>query len=76
MYVEVSVVVDGALEETETFRDESLMLDYVRTVQDEANGHGYRTEVYVLEHDHEPADCSCVQYVQDHRPRWTFNGDE
>jgi hypothetical protein len=74
-YADVSVVVDGALEEEHRFTDEALMTDYIRTVQDEAEGHGYRTEVFILEHDHEPAECECIQYVQDHKPAYTFNAN-
>ena len=76
MYVDVSVIIDGALEEDERFHDEALLLDYVRTIQDEQAGHGYPAEVYVLEHEHEEPngddECACAQYLQDHRPSYTF----
>jgi hypothetical protein len=46
----------------------------VSQVRDEARDHGYLTELYVVEHEHEPmAECSCVQYLTDHHPTYTWN---
>jgi hypothetical protein len=74
-YAEVTVIVDGAFEESETFHDEALLSHYIAAIQDEAEGHGYPTEVYVLwhEHDDEGEECECVQYVTDHRPYASWN---
>jgi hypothetical protein len=41
MYADVSVIVDGALGESETFTDYLLLEEYVRTIEEEAAGHGY-----------------------------------
>jgi ABC-type molybdenum transport system ATPase subunit/photorepair protein PhrA len=73
-YAEVSVVVDGGLDEERTFYDETLMRDFLATVEGEAKDHGYPTEVFVLHHEHEPMDeCACVQYLQDHKPFAEYN---
>jgi len=72
MYADVTVIVDGAVEEEERFTDEAMMRDYIAGIEEEQVGHGYPVEVYVIEHDHAPAECECHQYVQDGRPRFTF----
>jgi hypothetical protein len=74
MHADVSVVVDGALEEDETFFDYALMEQYLSEVEADAVDHGYLTEVYVVWHDHEPGDCDCIQYLTDHHPTYTYNG--
>lgn len=74
MYAEVEVIVEGALEESETFSDDVLMCDYVRQVGEDAESHGHPTEVYILYHEHSPAaDCQCVQYVVSHKPDYAWN---
>jgi hypothetical protein len=75
MYADVSVIVDGALGESETFTDYLLLEEYVRTIEEEAAGHGYPTEVYVVEHNHalDVDDCACVQYLTDHHPQYAYN---
>lgn len=75
-YVTITVVVAGALELEEDFFDYALAEQAIRDAAEAAEGDGYRTEVYVLEHEHEPGECECAQFVTDHRPRWTFPGDE
>jgi len=77
MYAEVTVIVDGALEESQTFHDEALMRDFIDTIREEAEGHGYLTEVFVMYHDHaDGIDCECAQYVTDHHPTYTYNGEK
>ena len=75
-YADVSVVVDGALEESASFYDYAVLDAFIQTIREEAEGDGYRTEVYVLLHDHSPdvEECACSQYVQDHNPEYVFNG--
>ena len=74
-YADVSVIVDGALEEERTFHDETLMNDYLRQIKDEAAADGIRTEVYVLWHEHDDMDeCECIQYVTDHHPYAVYDG--
>lgn len=77
-YADVTVIIDGAVEEEHTFSDEAFMLDYIRTIQDEAGSHGYLTEVYILNHEHSLTDdeCGCVEYLQDHSPAYRFNAKD
>ena len=72
-YADVSVIVDGALDESETFFDCLVMGEYLESIQSEAKSHGYPTSVFVLYHEHEETDegCDCIQYLQDHHPWWT-----
>ena len=27
-------------------------------------------EVFIVEHEHEPSECACVQFLTDHSPYW------
>ncbi len=80
MYVDASVVVEGAVEEDATFHDYLLFEEWLRGVEEDAAGHGYLTEVYVIEHEHddlkEDEECACVQYLTDHHPAYVYNGPE
>lgn len=73
-FAEVTVVVDGAVEETATFYDYAILTEFVNEVEDDARGHGYRTEIYVQYHDHEDeGECECAQFEQDHSPYLVVN---
>jgi len=73
-YADVDVIVNGALEESRTFHDETLMNHYIGEIEDEASDHGYLTEVYVVWHEHDDdIECECVQYLTSHKPYATFN---
>jgi hypothetical protein len=74
-YADVTVIVDGALEEQQSFTDYLLQNEYIEQIKAEALGDGYPTEIYVLEHDHDPNDdyCACAQYRTDHHPYWSHN---
>lgn len=43
----VDVIVNGALEESATFTDETLMADFIAGVREDAEGDGYPTEVFI-----------------------------
>jgi len=76
MYIDASVIVDGALEEDATFTDYLVFEDWLKGIERDARSHGYRTEVYVIEHAHpleDGADCACVQYLTSHHPAHVFN---
>jgi hypothetical protein len=74
MYAEVTVIVDGALDQEATFTDYLLQEQFVDGVREDAEADGYPTEVFVIEHEHAPgAECECVQYVTDHHPRYAWN---
>lgn len=74
-YADVTVVVDGAVEQEEQFTDYLLLEQFIDGVREDAEGDGYPTEVYVLYHEHEPGEdeCTCVQYVTDHHPQYQWN---
>lgn len=76
MYIDVSVVVNGALEESDTFLDYLVFEDWLESLKADAESHGYLTEVYAVEHDHPLSEdeCTCVQYLTDHHPAYIFNG--
>ena len=77
MYAEVTVLVEGALEEVETFTEEAKLDDYIETWREDAEGSGYPCEVFVTYHEHRPLDadeeCHCHQYLTDHRPTYAWN---
>lgn len=72
MYADVTVVVEGAVEEDRRFFDSALLQEFIEELRREQQDSGYNFAI-VLEHDHDPtADCSCVEYLQDHRPTYEF----
>ncbi len=77
MYADVIVIVDGAVEDEECFRDYLVMAEFVQTIADEAASHGYPTEIYVVHHEHDDLgpdeECACVQHLSDHRPKYAYN---
>ncbi len=74
-YAEVEVIVNGALEETEYFHDETLMHSFINEIKREATDHGYSTDIYVLWHGHnmDSEECFCSQYQIDGRPVLCLN---
>lgn len=80
-YTEVTVIVDGALEESENFgggKAEAARFDaFLARVEAEAEADGLLTEVYTLDHPHaeDAEECACAQYATDHHPAWTFNAE-
>lgn len=75
-YADVTVLVDGELENDETFFDETLMREFFAEIESDAEGHGYPTAIYVVYHDHNHRECECVQYLTDHKPAFTFNSKD
>jgi hypothetical protein len=74
MYAEVTVIVDGAMEDCEIFHDDTLLSEFVDTIREEAESDGYPTQIFVQYHDHEVADdCECAQFETDHHPAYSFN---
>jgi len=78
-YVEATVIVEGALDETRVFGEgDAEKLDDFEAEVEEAAKDGLATELYVLRHDHEPLtegdeDCACAQYLTDHLPARSWN---
>ena len=75
MYADVTVVVDGAEEQHETFTDYLLLDQFIDGIREDAESDGYHTEVFVLWHEHEMSadECACAQYVTDHHPQHEWN---
>jgi hypothetical protein len=74
MYAEVTVIIDGAVETEEIYHDQVFMDHCLESIAEDALGHGYPTEVYIMYHDHAfGMDCECIQYVADHRPVFQYN---
>lgn len=72
VFSEVTVLVDGAVDECAVFFDYALEAAFIEDVKEEAEGHGYPTKIHVLYHDFHDFDveCECAQYETDHRPVW------
>lgn len=80
MFVDVTVIVDGAVDETATIFDSALLDLFHNEVSEDAKAHGYHTEVYELWHDHplfdddgEAIDCECIQFETHHHPIKEYN---
>jgi hypothetical protein len=72
-YAEVEVIVNGALDSTETFFDETLLSERIEQIRQDAESDGYPTEVFITHHEHDPRECECAQYVTDHHPAYSWN---
>jgi hypothetical protein len=78
-----TVIVDGALAVDEIILEakdvQARILDIAKEAyaDGQEDGDGFDTEVYLLWHEHAPTveDCSCVQYLTDHHPAYTFPAD-
>lgn len=81
-YYDVSVIVEGALDDDRVFGglggsldDGPSLEEYVAQVSRKAEADGLETEVYVRYHGHELEieECSCAQYETDHFPKYHWN---
>lgn len=82
-YTEVTLIIDGALSETEIFKadqkGDEKFARWVAGVKQDVNtaariaGSTTKVEIYILNHAHENdgEDCECIQYINDHHPYWT-----
>lgn len=77
MYAEVTVIVDGALDQEHTFDDYQVMQEYIDILRDLSMDDGQATEVYIQYHDHGISDdeCMCAQYETDHKPAYSWNAE-
>lgn len=73
--IETELIVDGALDEHQTFDDASAFAQYADGVRDDyaLNGDGTEWELYALQHGHDGylEDCSCAQYETSGKPYWS-----
>jgi hypothetical protein len=78
-YTEAYVVVEGAQDEEEVFEDtpgvSKRFRAWLKRIQTAAKEDGLKTEIYTIYHGHanDGEECSCVQYLTDHRPDYVFN---
>jgi hypothetical protein len=71
-YAEASLIVEGALDETATFHDVTLLDHWASSVLNECKADGLSAEVFVIWHEHsEGIECECVQYLTDHHAYMT-----
>lgn len=79
-YTEITVLVGGAVEQSETFNYDDIfevvkLYGFIADTQKEAEDHPELIELYELWHDHDELgqdeECVCVQYLTDHKPFWT-----
>lgn len=77
-YTEITVIVGGAVDQTETFDYDDIfevvkLYGFIADTQREAAEHPELIELYELKHDHDKdvEECMCIQYVTDHKPFWT-----
>lgn len=77
-YAEVTVIVDGVQESFDTFYDYNYLNLWLDEIREDALGHGYPTEVYVMYHEHAATEeeCACAQYITDHHPAYSYNTGE
>jgi hypothetical protein len=81
-YTEVTVVVDGTLEEVAQFPDDATeqqeeFLEEQKELGETEAGAGCHTAIFVDHHPHEmEADCQCAQYATDHKPDFEYGAPE
>jgi hypothetical protein len=68
-YIEAELVVYGALDESNVFYTWAEFENYLKQVQQDESLSD--AELFILEHEHEPSECECVQFVTNHRPYWS-----
>lgn len=74
-YWEVSVIIAGALDQTEEFTDREDVEEFLTNLRACALAEDFTAEVYVQYHGHAPtvSECACAQYETDHKPDHIFN---
>ena len=76
-FIEASLVIDGSVSEDHVFNNQRDFDRWFHEIQFCAAGPQLTAsvmwEIYMLVHEHDVRveDCTCVQYVTDHRPFWS-----
>ena len=75
-YVDVTAIVEGALEDQDIFFDYAILGAWLSEWEAEAGADGILVEIYVLWHEHENdgEECICAQYEASTQPTHTFDG--
>lgn len=73
-YADVTVVWEGAVDETATFTTDAQVQKFADQVLSDATTKKAEVKIFVLWHNHaEDMDCECVQFVQDGRPTYSHD---
>ncbi len=70
---QVWTTVEGALDRDETVADAAAADELAGSLSLAYRDQGLAYEVFVLAHYCAHEDCECVQWSQDHRPRYSYN---
>ena len=73
-YTELTTIVEGALESTQTFtdeQDEQMDNSIEATKQFARDNSDMDVQIYKLHHDHEQSECECIQFLTDYSPYWS-----
>ena len=76
-YADVTVIVNGALDEEERFYDPETADQFILETQGDLSRDYLKSDIenaqiFTLEHSHMPRECVCVQYLTDHDPVWSI----
>ena len=73
-YYEVTVIVEGAVDRSETIETERVVNLFIDEVENEAKLDGKETDVFIQFHDHSLSvdDCVCAQYKLSGKADYTF----
>ena len=78
MITEVTVTIDGALDDVRFFHTDGQLNAYYRRLEDDAQylPVGTLMLAYEVPHPHDDfrEECACVQYLQDHSPVRQYEG--
>ena len=85
-YTEIYVLVNGEMDETEEVSGHANTVAALQRMENRAKGFIGHSDValYVLPHTHElesgtnemTHECDCVQWLTDHRPRFSWSFDD
>lgn len=68
-YTEVTLIVEGALEDSWLWADAYNAEIQAERLARELAGKGLEYDIYLTDHEHsEYLECDCIQYLTDHRP--------
>lgn len=75
-YTEVTVIVNGAVDQAETCQNPRSVARICNEVASWAHDHpDLPVQIFLLHHEHalSTEECSCIQYLSDYGPTMSFN---
>ena len=73
-YYDITLIYAGGLMDERQFDESDIdeMMSYINAMKKEYFYNMEPTEIFGVSHPHEPFEdeCSCVQYLSDHKPMW------